>query len=148
MVERQTVTLESLCGTRMLDGHGEFVGVRGEYQDSSPRVFVLRLDGQLYAFQEDPSDGYRSMLDCVLTIDAADLPPGSTVMFPPRVVEVRLRTAPLATSMYRQEDRVLYGVDEASSLVVFEVGTENADDYYPSFVSRWDTAGFELEAMP
>ena len=30
------------------------------------------------------------------------------------------------------------GTDEATGTVLFEIGTENTDDYYPSFISYWN----------
>ncbi len=144
-VHVEYVELESLVGLHVLDGRGEFVGAReGEWHDQSPRVFVLRLDGVLYWFQENPSDGYRSSLSHVRICEATDLPPGSFATFPPMLVSVRLQTQPEPDS-YRKRDHRLYGVSEATGRIVFEVGTTNTDDYYPNFVARWEPNGYEAD---
>lgn len=100
---------------------------------------MLRLDGQCYWFQEDPDDGYRSSLGTIRRCSVDELPPGSFVGFEPIAVMLRVRTK--AAAAYSSRDDVLYGVDERTSLVLFEIGTENIDDYYPSFVHTWTPEG-------
>lgn len=136
----EKVTLESLCGLRMLDGRGSCVlgPDREAYRYENAAVVVFRLDGECYWFQEDPDDGYRSSLDHVKRCTPDDLPPGSFVAFEPRMVSVRIRTKPAS---YGDRDEVLYGVDERTGLVLFEVGTENLDDYYPNFMHTWTPEG-------
>ena len=142
------IELEALVGLRVLDGRGEFIGEKRDYySDRAPTVFVLRLDGVLYWFQEDPDDGYRSSLNYVRTAEIGDLPPGSFVEFPPMTVNVGIQTRPPAGD-YSTRDYRLYGVNEATGLVVFEVGTTNLDDYYPSFTARWDPNGYEPYWLP
>lgn len=143
------VTLESLAGLHMLDARGEFVGNKEhDWQDGSPRVVLLRLDGVIYWFQEDPSDGYRSSLSHVRVARPDDIPDGALAAFPERLVSCALRTEPNHDWYWRSEadedatygqrrDEVLVGTDEATGTVLFEIGTENLNDYYPSFVSHW-----------
>lgn len=131
------VELSTLCGLRELDARGEFIGVKAEHQDDSPRVVVLRLDGVLYWFQEDPSDGYRSSLSHVRIAAAPDIPRGGIAEFPSRLVNCWLSTAP-TDNFYNQRDEVLVGLDEATHSVLFEIGTTNLDDYYPSFIAEWN----------
>lgn len=131
------VGLDALCGLRMLDARGEFVGVpTHDFAADNPRVVVLRLDGDLYWFQEDPDDGYRSSLSHVRIAVPEDLPSGSLAEFPPRLVSCAVRDKP-HHDYGLQLDNVLVGTDEATGTVLFEIGTENIDDYYPCFVSRW-----------
>lgn len=131
------IPLSDLCGLRMLDARGEFVGEKQhDWHDDSPRIVVLRLDGVLYWFQEDPSDGYRSMLSHVRVALDSDLPAGCLAAFPPRLVSCAVRTKS-TEEQYGESDEVLVGTDEATGTVLFEIGTHNYDDYYPSFVSRW-----------
>lgn len=137
-MSESTVTLADLCGLRMLDGRGEFVA-ESEYASDSALVIVLRLDGQCFRFQEDPDDGYRSCLGTIRLCSEFEIPPGAFISFAPIVVSLRLRTEP--ASEYSRRDEVLYGVDERTSLVIFEIGTEDLDDYYPSFVHSWTPDG-------
>ncbi len=130
-----SITLESLVGLRMLDARGEFVGSkehgrrRGrQRRDWQERVVVLRLDGVLYWFQEDPNDGYRSALSHVRIARFGDVPPGALAEFPARFVNCWLRTKP---------DEVLVGTDEATGTVLFEIGTADVATYYPGFISHW-----------
>lgn len=135
----ETVTLESLRGLRMLDARGEFVSAEpaDDWRDRDARVVILRLDGTLYWFQEDPDDGYRSSMSHVRIADARDLPDGCLATFEPRLVNCELRTKPEDEHSWISRDEVLFGIDEATGMVLFEIGTENLDDYYPYFVSRW-----------
>jgi len=136
--------LEAMCGLRLLDGRAEFVTSAGPDDHSGGdhiRVFVLRLDGAMYWFQEDPQDGYRSSLGIIKRIDVNDLPPGSFISFPPITVECRIQTKPEIGS-YREDDYRFYGVNEQTGLVIFEVGTENYHDWYPMFVALWTPDGY------
>ncbi len=137
------VSLESLTGTKTLDARAEFIGTKRDQYTDDPRVVVYRLDGVLYWFQEDPSDGYRSGLDHARVASPDELPPGSMAEFSPIVVELRVRNERVdgPNSWYKHEDEVLYAVVERTGLVVFEVGTVEVDDYYPGFVSSWTPDG-------
>ena len=133
-MSEQAVTLESLIGMRVLDAVGEAIGYEagGRGDDSADaRVFYARIDGAIYRFTEDTNDGYRSCLREVVIVDDAPIVP-----FPPMTVSVHWHPAP-------HEDDVIYFVNEATGLVVLEVGTRNFDDYYPSFVSHWVPEGHE-----
>jgi len=104
-------------------------------------VVVLRLDGALYWFQEDPADGYRSSLGISKKLLGwpQGMPPSAFVEFAPVMVTLRIRTKPEPNSP--RQDEVLYGLDERTGLVLFEVGTENINADYPSFVHRWTPEG-------
>jgi hypothetical protein len=133
------VDLSELCGLRWLDARGEFVGAREDKYDDAPRVVILRLDGTLYWFQEDPSDGYRSSLSHVRVALPDDLPAGCLAAFTARLVSCAVRTKSFDERFHDPErrDEVLIGIDEATGSVLFEIGTEHVDDYYPSFISYW-----------
>lgn len=94
----------------------------------------FRLDGVVYVAIEDPSDGYRSSLGELKVDDARSM----TNVFSPVKVIGRHRTK----GKYHGEDDVLELVDSVTGAAVVEVGTDNCDDYYPSFV-----ANFRPEAM-
>lgn len=132
------VELEALVGLHVLDGRGEYVATGGGYdKNEDALVTLLRLDGVVYCFAEDPQDGYRSCLGPVTVTDVHE----RLVAFPPMVVNARLRT--FGRSEFSDGAFVLYLVNEQTGLVVMEVGTENIDDYYPSFLSHWTPEGYE-----
>lgn len=70
------------------------------------------------------------------------MPRSAFVAFDPVMVTLRIRTEPAEPQPdSTQQDEVLYGLDERTRLVLFEIGTENIADYYPSFVHRWSPEG-------
>lgn len=81
---------------------------------------IFMLDGVAYRAEEDPSDGYRSYLG---TLSVSTTP-------------VRNQFAPIRVTG-RMRDEVLELIDVASGKTVLEVGTDNADDYYPWFVGTF-----------
>jgi len=137
---------KSLEGIRVLDGRGEFVVAAKRWpndSDDNARAEVLRLDGVLYAFVEDENDGYRSSMAGILILRPDQVPPGAFVEFPPMVVTCRwIEQWDRWGAGYANECGVLYGVDEKTGLVVFEYGTDQIDDYYPSFVAVWRPDGY------
>lgn len=126
--------LESLLGIHVLDAVGEAIGYeaggRGD-EGHDARVFYARIDGVIYRFAEDTQDGYRSCLADVVIVDEAPLVP-----FPPMTVTAHRHPVP-------HNNDVIYFVNEATDLVVLEIGTREIDDYYPSFVSHWVPEGHE-----
>ena len=95
----------------------------------SCNVCRFRLNGTVYVVVEDPSDGYRS------SMRAIKVAPKRTRManrFPPVQVLCRHKDR----SGYNQSD-LLELIDVITAKVVLEVGTDNSDDYYPSFVANF-----------
>jgi len=96
--------------------------------DSGGLAFTL--DGVTYAAVENPDDGYRSSMDRI-----AILPSGIEMAtpIPPHVV------------VGRKQTHCEYGAAECVELIdvetgktVIRFGTDNSDDYYPSFVGEFD----------
>lgn len=104
--------------------------LKGTSGDDDAFVVVLRLDDAFYWFQEDPDDGYRSSLGAVrkLLDYPQDMPPGAFIAFDPVMVTISLEP---------NGDEILRGVDDRTGLALFAIGTENSDEYYPSFVHQW-----------
>lgn len=97
------------------------------YEDCS--VCRFRLDGVVYIAIEDPNDGYRSsMRNLIVANDVA-----MKNVFPSVEVLGKHRTF----GDYGATDDVLELVDTITGKVVLEVGTDNSDDYYPSFVASF-----------
>jgi hypothetical protein len=123
--------LQDLVGERVLTGvdFGTLPADRegGRWEDASSITFVL--DGHAYCAIEDPSDGYRS---CMQSLDEVPVESVKNVFAPCRVLG-RYRTK----GTYGSTDDVLELIDLVTAKVVLEVGTDNSDDYYPSFVSNF-----------
>lgn len=102
----------------------ETVPPRGRYDDVANAI-RFRLDGKIYVGIEDPSDGYRS---CLADIQVVSGPPIKN-----RFPAVKVRAEYRSRNEYTSCD-ILSLVDVENNEVVLEVGTDNNDDYYPSFV--------------
>jgi hypothetical protein len=102
-------------------------GIEG-CEDASAISFVL--DGKGYMAIEDPNDGYRSAMEGLYEFDPALV----KNTFPPCRVVGEIQDGHNGTIAFK---------DQLTGKVVLEVGTNNSDDYYPSFV-----ANFCPDAMP
>ena len=123
------VTLESLVGMHTLDAvdmSTEKVKKWGEYFENAS-VIRFRLDGKVYTAVEDPSDGYRSSMDKIFVSDDE-----IANSFPPCKVLARMK----GRTEYSNNE-TLECIDCITGKIVLEVGTDNYDDYYPSFVSNF-----------
>lgn len=123
------VEFDSLLGERVLDAvdtSTERVKTWGDHFEDA-NVMRFRLDGKVYTAVENPDDGYRSSMD---RLYAADEPISN--VFPPCKVLVRKKP----DDRYGRND-TLEMIDVATGKVVIEVGTDNSDDYYPSFVANF-----------
>lgn len=112
------VTFEQLHGRHLL------CGVDADPSTGGPASFLFALGGKTFAVLEDESDGYRSSLQDILCVASR-----VRTVFPP--VWVWVSSHP---DSYR--DTLLFKVDSTGE-VVLEIGTNEADDYYPSFVCDW-----------
>lgn len=122
--------LKDLAGEHMLDAvdfSNEQVKTWGDEFEAC-NVMRFRLDGKVYMATEDPSDGYRSSMR---ELAVGEWP--MTNVFPPLRVVGRHRTA----NEYGGSSDVLELLDAGTGKTVIEVGTDNDDDYYPSFVANF-----------
>lgn len=124
------VTLESLVGEHELSGvdmtsdnmPGYF---EGETYSGSVCRFVL--DGKVYTATEDDNDGYRSSMKSLVEGGFV-----SNTFAPQRVVcSMRIE------GEYGSKDETLVMRDVVTGREVLEIGTDNTDDYYPSFVANF-----------
>lgn len=120
------MNLEDLVGKHILDAV-DFDDY--QYSDSAATVVRFRLDGVVYAAEEDPDDGYRS---CLSTLRVSETPVRN--FFPGIQV--------LACMGKGTDDDVLKLIDMETGKIVLEVGTTYCDSYYPGFV-----ANFHPESM-
>lgn len=134
--------LKDLVGNHILDAvdfSNEQIKTWGdEFEDC--QVIRFRLDGKVYAATEDPDDGYRSSMSDIALLGDVQM---RNVFTPTPVIAryVSEREAYEGAGYNYQAD-ILELVDATTNRVVLEVGTDNTDDYYPSFVSA-----FHPEAM-
>jgi hypothetical protein len=128
----QTVQLDDLLGEHVLTGvdYGETRQVKVyEWRDETESVNVMRfvLDGVTYIAVENPDDGYRSTCR---DLEVTQGPVSNT--FP----GIRVVGKKMDNGTYHAND-VLQLIDAANGNVVLEVGTADADDYYPCCVMSW-----------
>lgn len=130
--------LQDLVGEHELSGVDSGVlrvdnGYGGSYA-ASRLLFVL--DGVAYQAIEDEDDGYRSSMR---EIELASIGEVANRFTPVKVIGCykQRRDDP-----YSGQCDILQLVDVVTGEVVLEVGTDNTDDYYPSFV-----ADFRPQAM-
>lgn len=107
-------------------------GALSDYDDASNAIIFV-INDAAYCAVENPEDGYRSCLR-----DDIGVLPATFVRnrFAPVAVTVAIRATSTDGSQYGSAE-VLVVKDKATGLAVLEVGTENADDYYPCFVATW-----------
>ncbi len=131
----KTVELKDLVGKHKLSGVdfelGSFSPIKGDYDGSCIRFC---LDNIIYIALEDPSDGYRSSMGECYVVEKGNI----TNKFQP--IDVYCVMKP---SGYYNND-ILQVYDTLTNKIVMEVGTEDYDDYYPSFVSSWNPANMCL----
>lgn len=132
--------LKDLEGAHVLTGvdeeSGEIVSQYGADSTYVGNTIRFCLDGTIYVVREDDDDGYRSSM--------RDITVGTTPMvntFPP--VQV--------IGVYRDHRGsgycdILELIDVVTGKLVLEVGTENTDDYYPSFVASFNPKGMVINA--
>ena len=124
------IDLDTLVGEHTLDAVDTFTESIKQYGDHFEDCGVIRfrLDGIVYTATEDPSDGYRSSMDKLFV--SPDEPMRN--VFP----AVRVLARKKANEKYSVNE-TLELIDVVTGKVVMEVGTDNTDDYYPSFVSAF-----------
>lgn len=103
--------------------------------DASGVIFTLNR--RTFIVFENPEDGYRSSASPLLSFagSAYEICVGNftfSIYINERVV-CRHRTA----GSYGNQDDVLEVYSKETDELIFEVGTEDIDDYYPGYVCRW-----------
>lgn len=125
----KTIDPHALIGMHMLSGVDRFsTSHNTTLSNRMAECFRFCLDGITYAAMEDPSDGYRSSMECLYT-------DGESINMSFAAVSVLLIKK--QQGQYSKGDSVFQMIDVLNGNVVLEFGTENSDDYYPSFVASW-----------
>jgi len=130
MDENEEIDLESLVGQHKLSGVDEYAAKFQTYGSHFEDCQCIRfvLDDKTYIAIEDPDDGYRSRMEKLILTDEKITNP-----FPPIDVVVLWRTQ----SAYNNDCEILDFIDAKNGKRVLEIGTDNTDDYYPSFVASF-----------
>lgn len=97
---------------------------------------IFGLSGTTYLVFEDPSDGYRSSAGPILSFE------GAAYELSGEGCETYLREKVVCSHRTQgaysgSTDDVLEVRNAATGHLIFEVGTEDVDDYYPGYVCRW-----------
>lgn len=111
--------LEDLVGPHELTG----VDFINQHVGDPACAVNFTLDGVTYSATEDECDGYRSAMGA---LGVSDKPTLNT--FP----------ACRVAGVMRSGEDILDLIDIATGKVVFSVGTDSSDDYYPTYVSSFD----------
>lgn len=130
--------IKDLAGEKVLSGIDRFnedrPGWEGSSTTESVEVVRICLDGVVYEFSEDPSDGYRSSANGPTVIDAAI----NNVFAGVPVVCQYLDK--LSDGFCGDEADILRVINAATGQTILDVGTGNIDDYYPSWICNFDAA--------
>lgn len=82
------------------------------------------LNGITYRAMEDPEDGYRSCLGGIGVVGD--------------VIKNAFAPQPVIGTARKYDDDTVVFINPVTKLAVLEIGTDNMDAYYPSFVAWFD----------
>lgn len=138
--QARDVGFSELIGLHDLDAV-DFITAKAQkwddgYYDANAMAF--RVDGKVYVVCEDESDGYRSSMEYLREFSG----PVKNVFTPCRVL-VRRRTE----AEYGGSANVLEFLDVTTGKLVLELGTDNDDDYYPSYVASFHPENMAANAV-
>lgn len=101
--------------------------------DPDASAVAFNLDGTWYLATEDPEDGYRSYMGTLMPTVSPDY--GKAEYIYEKVVVEALESDPDVD--YEGRCDILAIKSAVTGRVIFKVGTNNTDDYYPYFVGSW-----------
>lgn len=138
--DHKCVTEQLECLLEVLeagDVDEERTRVKESYGYEDANVINFELDGKVYRALEDPSDGYRSSCRSLTVIRRKV----RHLFGPVEVLGVyKNRTT------YGGEADIIQFYDTANGKLVLEVGTDNTDDSYPSFVASFTPENMHVNA--
>lgn len=106
--------------------------------DASAEGVCFKIDEAVYFVFEDANDGYRSMAGPLLGFVGDYWSLGGDKQYdhfrPP---------LKLIGTMEGNGGEVLTFRDAERGFIVFRIGTDNSDDYYPWFVAEWNPEGIK-----
>lgn len=106
------------------------------HSDSSANCIRFRLDGVLYCAEEDEEDGYRSCLGTIWVEED-----------PTTIQNVFKRTRVYCEYDNDWNHDIVRIYDRATEKLLIEFGTDNSDDYYPSFVGNFNAENMRQDEL-
>lgn len=127
-----TVELKSLEGRKMFSGIDRETVSKQRYRDECDDIeqVTFILDGVTYRAQENPDDGYRSSMEGLEIVEDA-----VKNVFAP--IEVNVIHRAKGEGSYSGEDDIIELRRVSDNALILELGTDNIDDYYPSYVCNF-----------
>jgi hypothetical protein len=132
------MNLQDLVGTHDFGGIDFSTLPRDQYGDT-PNVVRFLLDGITYEVTEDPSDGYRSHMRDIQIVETP-----VQNRFGPIEVRAEMKQSP---DEYGYSNDILQLIDTFTGKPVLSIGTDNTDDYYPSFVSDFQPENMSVNQI-
>lgn len=120
---------DDLCGEREL--RAIRTDVRHPFQAEANGV-ALQLDDMTVLVFEDPSDGYRSCANDPIIMQA----PLYSLGCDPEYIRAPVLVRRWTQAEYGTPDGVEF-IDRRNGKTVLRLGTDNSDDYYPSYTCDW-----------
>jgi hypothetical protein len=135
------IDMQSLVGKRLLSGVDESEISVKQYGDRFENCQCINfiLDGVTYTAIENPDDGYRSSMDKIIVSGTK-----VTNTFAP--IEVLVSYRDKTEGSYKGNCEILDFADTKNGKRVMEIGTDDSDDYYPSFVANWSPENLSINA--
>lgn len=126
-------TLEKLVGEHVL-GYAPKLDLRHPCDpDATGCMFQFKDINRTFMVFEDPNDGYRSCAAPLVSYAGDPYQIGGEFRGPEHLGPEGLK---VVCTMEGDGEGVLTMRDEHGQ-IVFEVGTDNLDGYYPSYTARW-----------
>jgi hypothetical protein len=135
MAEDFETERDSLMGELSQHALEGAVGKEFDFYGAANNQF--KLDDTVWEAMEDPDDGYRSHLGCVMV-----RPESQTIFFQTSLGRVRLFHR--ATS----ENDFYQIVDMSDGHIWLTFGTDQSDSYYPCFTFRYEPKENQNDGLP
>jgi hypothetical protein len=114
----------------LLKGKHLLSGVEEDVDNKDCQRLLIKLDGDVYQFIEDDNDGYRSAMD-----DENSKIINYKMKNTFNDIEVFIIYVDESNG-YDADIIRIYNIDNGE--LIIEVGTDNIDDYYPSFICNYN----------
>jgi hypothetical protein len=137
MNENNEIQMQALVGKHLLSGVDESILNIKRWDDDFENCQCINfvLDGKTYTAIEDPDDGYRSSMDKLIESEEVVSNVFSSI-------EVLCLYKDKTGNSYSTDCDILEFYDTENGKKVLEIGTDNTDDYYPSFVASFVPENF------
>lgn len=127
-MKEETVSITDLVGIGALSGVEIGIVSNGSDGCYERNYIDFKLNDKVYRAIEDDNDGYRSMCEKIVVLPSRKI----EASFEPVVVY-----GIMGNGNPYSKDEVINFYDIITNKIVLSIGTENADDYYPTFIMNW-----------